>query len=62
MMYLTLEMYCQVRNSLVLLFLSDHGFEEVTQNHIINISNLLKPERYAYFGGSPVYHIEPNPG
>jgi len=42
-----------------LILLSDHGFVEIQQTKIINITELVDTTSYTKSGGSPVWHIYP---
>lgn len=45
-----------------LIFLSDHGFQEVSARDMINISSVIDPKLYDRHGSTPVTQIEPKPG
>ncbi|ODN03469.1 Ectonucleotide pyrophosphatase/phosphodiesterase family member 5 [Orchesella cincta] len=44
------------------ILLSDHGFQEVKPQNMINYTSALTPKTYQAFGGTPVMHILPNDG
>ena len=45
-----------------LILLSDHGFAEVRQERILNITDILDPQLYTKYGSSPTYLILPHEG
>jgi ectonucleotide pyrophosphatase/phosphodiesterase family protein 5 len=52
----------EVLDKVNLVLLSDHGFQEVKQQDMINISTIVDPKDYQVHGSTPVLHILPNPG
>ncbi|CAL8076200.1 unnamed protein product [Orchesella dallaii] len=43
------------------ILLSDHGFQQVKPQKMINYTSALTPNTYRAFGGTPVMHILPKP-
>jgi ectonucleotide pyrophosphatase/phosphodiesterase family protein 5 len=42
-----------------IVLLSDHGFVEIEQSKIMNVTGLVDPSLFTRRGGSPVWHIYP---
>lgn len=49
-------------DSVNLIFLSDHGFENVHPQNVVNITALVNPSRYNAIGSTPNYLIQPTNG
>lgn len=51
-----------LRNQVNFIFLSDHGFTEVTEDRVILLNTFLPRHLYDMYGGSPVWNIKPKSG
>lgn len=51
-----------IYNETNLIFLSDHGMAEVSEDRIIELNSFIDRDSYSMYGKSPLWNISPKPG